>query len=187
MTAGRCLLFEGQCRTHKSRYQVPIAELAERWTELPQVSVSCLPISPGRNRTSFSQVSEFDRRRIVTGRDCLRAIGRRVGRNQATMMRICHRWMQEETIDQRCRTHTPCCTTVYDDTRIVHISVMDHAATSRTIAQHIQSITHHSVFARTIRRHLQQSGMSARCTLFRSPLIGNHMRLRRQWSNERQT
>ncbi|GFW07051.1 hypothetical protein TNCV_3692471 [Trichonephila clavipes] len=26
------------CRTHKSRYQVPIAELAERWTELPQVS-----------------------------------------------------------------------------------------------------------------------------------------------------
>ncbi|GFX61053.1 hypothetical protein TNCV_4117031 [Trichonephila clavipes] len=24
--------------THKSRYQVPIAELAERWTELPQVS-----------------------------------------------------------------------------------------------------------------------------------------------------
>ncbi|GFS46992.1 retrovirus-related Pol polyprotein from transposon 17.6 [Trichonephila clavipes] len=27
-----------QCRTHKSRYQVPIAELAERWTELPQVS-----------------------------------------------------------------------------------------------------------------------------------------------------
>ncbi|GFX28437.1 hypothetical protein TNCV_1152461 [Trichonephila clavipes] len=28
-----------QCRTHKSRYQVPIAELAERWTELPQVSV----------------------------------------------------------------------------------------------------------------------------------------------------
>ncbi|GFT75396.1 transposon Ty3-I Gag-Pol polyprotein [Trichonephila clavipes] len=39
MTAGRCLLFRGeQCRTHKSRYQVPIAELAERWTELPQVS-----------------------------------------------------------------------------------------------------------------------------------------------------
>ncbi|GFY12691.1 hypothetical protein TNCV_2448821 [Trichonephila clavipes] len=39
MTARRCLLFEGeQCRTHKSRYQVPIAELAERWTELPQVS-----------------------------------------------------------------------------------------------------------------------------------------------------
>ncbi|GFU66073.1 transposon Ty3-I Gag-Pol polyprotein [Trichonephila clavipes] len=30
--------FEEQCRTHKSRYQVPIAELAERWTELPQVS-----------------------------------------------------------------------------------------------------------------------------------------------------
>ncbi|GFW55414.1 hypothetical protein TNCV_117981 [Trichonephila clavipes] len=29
---------QAYCRTHKSRYQVPIAELAERWTELPQVS-----------------------------------------------------------------------------------------------------------------------------------------------------
>ncbi|GFX88495.1 hypothetical protein TNCV_2279631 [Trichonephila clavipes] len=37
MTAGRCLLFRGeQCRTH-NLLQVPIAELAERWTELPQV------------------------------------------------------------------------------------------------------------------------------------------------------
>ncbi|GFT12509.1 hypothetical protein TNCV_5093231 [Trichonephila clavipes] len=40
MTAGRCLLFRGeQCRTHNF-LQVPIAELAERWTELPQVSGS---------------------------------------------------------------------------------------------------------------------------------------------------
>ncbi|GFW58416.1 hypothetical protein TNCV_3512791 [Trichonephila clavipes] len=31
-------LREIYCRTHKSRYQVPIAELEERWTELPQVS-----------------------------------------------------------------------------------------------------------------------------------------------------
>ncbi|GFY13958.1 retrovirus-related Pol polyprotein from transposon 297 [Trichonephila clavipes] len=31
-----CLFRGEQCRTHKSRYQVPIAELAERWTELPQ-------------------------------------------------------------------------------------------------------------------------------------------------------
>ncbi|GFW55526.1 hypothetical protein TNCV_119101 [Trichonephila clavipes] len=38
MTAGRCLLFRReQCHTH-NLLQVPIAELAERWTELPQVS-----------------------------------------------------------------------------------------------------------------------------------------------------
>ncbi|GFS82464.1 hypothetical protein TNCV_4777731 [Trichonephila clavipes] len=38
MTAGRCLLFRGeQCHTH-NLLQVPIAELAERLTELPQVS-----------------------------------------------------------------------------------------------------------------------------------------------------
>ncbi|GFV48617.1 retrovirus-related Pol polyprotein from transposon 297 [Trichonephila clavipes] len=36
--SGRCLLFRGeQCRTH-NLLRVPIAELAERWTELPQVS-----------------------------------------------------------------------------------------------------------------------------------------------------
>ncbi|GFT85534.1 transposon Ty3-I Gag-Pol polyprotein [Trichonephila clavipes] len=36
--SGRCLLFRGeQCHTH-NLLQVPIAELAERWTELPQVS-----------------------------------------------------------------------------------------------------------------------------------------------------
>ncbi|GFY26713.1 hypothetical protein TNCV_2880411 [Trichonephila clavipes] len=40
-------------RTHKSRYQVPIAELAERWTELPQVSGS----NPGPGR--FIQRLEF--------------------------------------------------------------------------------------------------------------------------------
>ncbi|GFX03020.1 transposon Ty3-I Gag-Pol polyprotein [Trichonephila clavipes] len=37
--SGALSSFRGeQCRTHKSRYHVPIAELAERWTELPQVS-----------------------------------------------------------------------------------------------------------------------------------------------------
>ncbi|GFW89904.1 transposon Tf2-11 polyprotein [Trichonephila clavipes] len=37
--SGALSFFRGeQCRPHKSRYQVPIAELAERWTELPQVS-----------------------------------------------------------------------------------------------------------------------------------------------------
>ncbi|GFT24176.1 hypothetical protein TNCV_2064191 [Trichonephila clavipes] len=36
--SGGCLLFRGeQCHTH-NLLQVPIAELAERWTELPQVS-----------------------------------------------------------------------------------------------------------------------------------------------------
>ncbi|GFX26793.1 tripartite motif-containing protein 67 [Trichonephila clavipes] len=35
--SGRCLLFEGSNATH-NLLQVPIAELAERWTELPQVS-----------------------------------------------------------------------------------------------------------------------------------------------------
>ncbi|GFU70591.1 transposable element Tcb1 transposase [Trichonephila clavipes] len=86
---------------------------------------------------------------------------------------------------------------------------MDRAATSRTIAHHIQSDTHHSVSARTIRRRLQQSGMfvmggqgrlftrpqnfkvsffgilTGRRSLLRLLLTRNHRRLCHQWCDER--
>ncbi|KFM71424.1 hypothetical protein X975_15209, partial [Stegodyphus mimosarum] len=65
------------------------------------------------------------------------------------------------------------------------MAVTDRSVTSGTIAQHIQSVTHHPVSARTIRRRLQQSGLSARYPLLRLPLTQNHKRLSRQWCNER--
>ncbi|GFX14725.1 transposable element Tcb1 transposase [Trichonephila clavipes] len=55
-------------------------------------------MSRRKQRSDFDQLSEFDRGRIVAYRDCglsLREIGSRIGRNQATVMRICNRWMQE--------------------------------------------------------------------------------------------
>ncbi|GFV53804.1 hypothetical protein TNCV_1592271 [Trichonephila clavipes] len=58
----------------------------------------CLPMPCGRHRASFDHVSEFDRGRIVANREyglSFREMGQRVGRNQATVMQICHRWMQE--------------------------------------------------------------------------------------------
>ncbi|GFX18540.1 hypothetical protein TNCV_3371131 [Trichonephila clavipes] len=45
----------------------------------------------------------------------LRKIGIRVGRNQTTTMRICDRWMQEGTTDQRGRSHPPQCNTSHED------------------------------------------------------------------------
>ncbi|GFW06610.1 transposable element Tc1 transposase [Trichonephila clavipes] len=102
-------------------------------------------------------------------------------------MRICHNWMQEETTDRRGRSHPPRCTTVRDDKRIVCMAVIDYAATSRTMAQQIQSVMHHSVSARTIRCRLQQSKMSTRRPSLRLPSTGKHMRLRRQWCDERRT
>lgn len=141
-----------------------------------------------KQRSSFDQVSEFDRGRIVAYRECglsFREIGSRVGRNQTTVMRICNRWMQEGTTDRRVRAHPPQCTTSRVDRNIVRIAVTDRTVTSRTIAQHIQSVTHHPVSARTIRRRLQQSGLSARRPLLRLPLTQNHRRLRRQWCDER--
>ncbi|GFX54560.1 HTH_Tnp_Tc3_2 domain-containing protein [Trichonephila clavipes] len=86
-------------------------------------------------------------------------------------MRICHRWMQEEATERQGRSQPSRCTTARDDRRIVGMALMDRAATSRTIALHIQSITHLSVSTQTIRHRLQQSGLSARSALLRLPLI----------------
>ncbi|GFV17154.1 transposable element Tcb1 transposase [Trichonephila clavipes] len=114
-------------------------------------------MSRRKQRSAFDQVSEFDRGRIVAyrERDCglsFREIGSRVGRNQTTVMRICDCWMQEGTTDRRGRSHPPQCTTSCEDRQIVRMAVTDRSVTSRTIAQHIESIKHHSVSARTIRR-----------------------------------
>ncbi|GFW82859.1 transposable element Tcb1 transposase [Trichonephila clavipes] len=65
------------------------------------------------------------------------------------------------------------------------MAVTDRSVTSRTVALHIESVTHHSVFAHTIRRYLQQSGLSARCPLLGLPLMQNHRRLRHQLCYER--
>ncbi|GFX27107.1 transposable element Tcb1 transposase [Trichonephila clavipes] len=116
-------------------------------------------------------------------RDCglsFREIGSRVGRNQTTEMRKCDHWMQEGTTDRRGRSHPPQCTTSREDRQIVRMAVTDCSVTSGTLAQHIESVTHHSVSACTIGRHLQQSGLSARRPLLGLPLTQNHRHLRHQ-------
>ncbi|KFM64106.1 Transposable element Tc1 transposase, partial [Stegodyphus mimosarum] len=141
-----------------------------------------------KQRSPFDQVSEFDRGRIVAYRECglsFREIGSRVGRNKATVLRIWDRWMQEGKTDRRVRSQPPLCTTSRDDRNIVRMAVTDRSVTSRTIAQNIQSVTHHPLSARTIRRCLQQNGVSARCPLLYLPLTQNHRHLRRQWCYER--
>ncbi|GFV32661.1 transposable element Tcb1 transposase [Trichonephila clavipes] len=100
-------------------------------------------------------------------------------------MRICDRWMQEGTMDRRGRLHPPQCIASREDRQILHIAVTDHSVTSRTVAQHIESVTHHSVSARIIRRRLQQIGRSARRPLLGLPLTQKHRPLRRQWCDER--
>ncbi|GFX83487.1 transposable element Tcb1 transposase [Trichonephila clavipes] len=143
---------------------------------------------PLKSNNAFDQASEFYRERIVAYRDCglpFRKIGSRVGRNQTTVMRICDRWMQEDMMHRRGRSPPPQCTTSREDRQIVRMAVTDRSVASRTIAQQIESVTHHSVSARTIRRRLQQSGLSARCPLLCLPLTQNHRRLHRQWCDER--
>ncbi|GFX50722.1 transposable element Tc1 transposase [Trichonephila clavipes] len=145
-------------------------------------------MSRRKQRSAFDQVSEFDRGRIEAYRDCglsFRTIGSRVGRNQTTVMRICDRWMQEGTTDRRGRSHPPQCTTSREDRQIVRMAVTGRSVTSRTIAQHIEFITHNSVSPRTIRRRLQQSGLSTRRPLLGLPLTQNQRRLSGQWCDER--
>ncbi|GFW16133.1 transposable element Tcb1 transposase [Trichonephila clavipes] len=93
-------------------------------------------MSRRKQRSVFDQVTEFDRGRIVAYRDCglsFRKIGIRVGRNQTTAMRICDRWMQEDTTDRRGRSHLPQCTTSREDRQIVRMAVTDRSVTSRTV------------------------------------------------------
>ncbi|PRD31810.1 UNVERIFIED_CONTAM: hypothetical protein NCL1_22365 [Trichonephila clavipes] len=71
-------------------------------------------------------------------------------------MRIYDRWMQEDTTDRRGRSHPPQCTTSREDRQIVRMAVTDDSVTSRTIAQHIESVTHDSVSSRTIQHRLQR-------------------------------
>ncbi|GFV92646.1 transposable element Tcb1 transposase [Trichonephila clavipes] len=65
------------------------------------------------------------------------------------------------------------------------MAVTDHSVTSRTVAQHIESVTHHSVSARTIRPRSQQCGRSARRPLLGLHLTQKHGRLYNQWCDER--
>ncbi|GFU78225.1 transposable element Tcb1 transposase [Trichonephila clavipes] len=100
-------------------------------------------------------------------------------------MRICDGWVKGGTTDRRGRSHPPQCTTSREDKQIVRMTVTDCSVTSRNIAQHIESVTHHSVSARIIRRRLQQSCLSARRPLLGLPLTQSHRRLRHQWYYER--
>ncbi|GFW76871.1 transposable element Tcb1 transposase [Trichonephila clavipes] len=65
------------------------------------------------------------------------------------------------------------------------MAVTDRSVTSRTVAQHIESVTHHSVSERTIRRRLKQSGLSARRPLLGLHLSHNHRRLACKWCDVR--
>ncbi|GFX24840.1 transposable element Tcb1 transposase [Trichonephila clavipes] len=135
-------------------------------------------MSRRKQQSAFDQVSEFDRGRIVAYRHCglsFRKIGSRVGRNQTTVMRICNRWMQEGTMDRRGRSHQPQCTTSREDRQIVRMAVTDHSVTSRTVAQHSESVTlHHSVSARTIRCRFSRVVCPTHCRYLKQPTL--HLR-----------
>ncbi|GFV62796.1 transposable element Tcb1 transposase [Trichonephila clavipes] len=145
-------------------------------------------MSRRKQRSDFDQVSEFGKGRILAYRDyrlSFTEIGSRVGRNQTTVMQICHSWLQECTTDRRDRSHPPQCTTLREDRQIVRMTVTECSVTLQTVAQNIESLTHHLVSACIIRRRLQQSGVSARHPLLGLPLTQDHRCLRREWCDER--
>ncbi|GFY17589.1 transposable element Tcb1 transposase [Trichonephila clavipes] len=103
-------------------------------------------MSRRKQRSAFDQVSEFDNRRIVAYRDIVDYLSGKsvIGLDETKQLQI------------------------------VRMAVTDRSVISRTIAQHIESVTHPSVSARTIRRRLQLSGLSARRPLSDLPLTQNH-------------
>ncbi|GFY17576.1 transposable element Tcb1 transposase [Trichonephila clavipes] len=74
-----------------------------------------------------SHVKILERKDSGLLRDCglsFGEIGSRVGRNQATVLRICDRWMQEGTTDRRGRWHPPQYTTSREYRQIVRMAVI---------------------------------------------------------------
>ncbi|GFV27013.1 hypothetical protein TNCV_4852501 [Trichonephila clavipes] len=81
---------------------------------------------------------------------------------------------------RRDHSHSPRCTTVRDNKWIVRMAVIDRTATSETIVQQIQSVTHNSEQSHNNRHHFHQSIMSARHPLLHILLTGNNRHLQRQ-------
>ncbi|GFV47200.1 transposable element Tcb1 transposase [Trichonephila clavipes] len=65
------------------------------------------------------------------------------------------------------------------------MAVTDRSVASRTVKQHIESVTHHAASARTIRHRLQQNDVSTIRPLLGLPLTQIHSPLQRQWRDER--
>ncbi|GFT74770.1 transposable element Tcb1 transposase [Trichonephila clavipes] len=107
-------------------------------------------MSRRKQRSAFAQVFEFYRGRIVAYRDIVDFLS---GKSVVVL---------DET----------------KQLQIVRMAVTDRSVTSRTLAQTIESVTHHSVSARTIRHRLQQSGLSVRTPLLSLPLTRSHRRFR---------
>ncbi|GFU79112.1 transposable element Tcb1 transposase [Trichonephila clavipes] len=113
-------------------------------------------MSRRKQRLASDQVFEFDRGRIVAYQNCGLPF-RKIGSRVGETKQL----------------------------QIERMTATDHSVTSRNITQQSESVTHHSVSARTTRRRLQQSDLSARRPLLGLPLTLNHIRLSRQWCDER--
>ncbi|GFV13382.1 HTH_Tnp_Tc3_2 domain-containing protein [Trichonephila clavipes] len=151
MTAGALSsFFQGSNATH-NLLQVPIAELAERWTELPQVSAGV----PRNCRLSY------------------RSIAARVGRDPLTVSRIWNRWVQDGNTKLRAGSQRSPIASSQKDEHVTLMALMDRAVTSRALSQELGSFAQ-QVSTRTVRRRLQQHGLSARRPWLRLPLTLHH-------------
>ncbi|GFW89561.1 transposable element Tcb1 transposase [Trichonephila clavipes] len=113
-------------------------------------------MSRGKQRSAFDQVPEFDRGNSGLPRGVVDYLSGKsvVGLDETKQLQI------------------------------VRMAATDRSVTSRTVAQHIESVTHHSVSARAIRRCFQHSGLSARRPLLDLSLTQNNRRLHRQLERE---
>ncbi|GFV44198.1 transposable element Tcb1 transposase [Trichonephila clavipes] len=142
-------------------------------------------MSRRKQRSAFDEVSEFDRGRIVAYEIVDNLSGKSVAVLDETKQLKCgyvtYRFRRVQRTDLVDRIHLSAPLHVKTD----KLAVVDRSVTSRTVAQHIEYVTHHLVSAFTIRRRLQQSGLSARRPLFDLSLTQNQRRLRRQWCDGR--
>ncbi|GFV35977.1 HTH_Tnp_Tc3_2 domain-containing protein [Trichonephila clavipes] len=113
-----------------------------------------------RSRYAYQHVSDFDKGRIVAYRNCglsYHSIAVHVGRDPMTVRIIWNRWVDDGNTERLAGSQRPPITSSREDRHVTRMTLMDRAATSRSLSQELGSFARQQVTARTVRRRLQRS------------------------------
>ena len=141
-----------------------------------------------RRRANFTQLSKFERGRIIGLREAgisFREIAYRVNRNQASVMRSCRAWFQEGRHRRAIGTGRQRQTTERQDRRLRLLALRDRFSTTRAIANHWFDAVGRAITMRTAYRRIRSFGLFSYRPHLVLPLTPEHRRQRLEWSRDR--
>lgn len=150
---------------------------------------SCPEMPPVRRRQRFTQLSEFDRGRIVglrEGNMSFREIARHVGRNQATVFRCWQAWVEQQRTRRSGGTGRRRLTTERQERRLRLMALRDRLSSTRTIAGQWFADVGRPISMRSVYTRIRSFGLRSYRPHLVLPLTAEHRRQRLLWCRERQ-